>query len=63
MPSTTLPYPSDRVDPEDANLLAAWAEVFGATAQQLEEAVQAVGESPEAVKEHLLNQGSSAGAS
>jgi hypothetical protein len=39
-----------------------WCEHFGITEQQLDEAIKAVGPEPAAVREHLLNQGSSAGA-
>ncbi len=54
---------SERIDPSDENGLRRWQEKFGVTAEQLQEAVQAVGGDPDAVREHLLNQGSSAGAS
>lgn len=50
------------VDAGDADSLDYWLEHFGVTAQQLEEAVAAVGGNPQAVREHLLNQGGSAGA-
>ena len=56
------PPPSGPLDLADDEGLAAWCEHFGTTRQQLEEAVQAVGTEPAAVREHLLNQGSSAGA-
>jgi Rieske Fe-S protein len=52
----------DRVDPDDQQGLDRWCEHFGCTVQQLQEAVQAVGSDPAAVREHLLQQGSSAGA-
>ncbi len=57
----TGPLPAS-VDPQDPAGLSRWCQVFGVTAQQLAEAVQAVGGEPDAVREHLLNQGSSAGA-
>ncbi len=50
------------VDPDDAAGLEHWSEHFGATVEQLVEAVLAVGGEPAAVREHLLNQGASAGA-
>jgi len=46
---------------EDEAGLEYWREHFGVTTQQLAEAVLAVGPEAEAVREHLLNQGSSAG--
>jgi hypothetical protein len=49
------------IDPEDRAGLDCWCEHFGCTVQQLEEAVLAVGRDPDAVREHLLQQGSSAG--
>ncbi len=52
----------ERVDPADEAGLAWWREHFGVTTQQLLEAVQAVGQDPAVVQEHLLNQGASAGA-
>jgi hypothetical protein len=39
-----------------------WCKEFGVTEAQLAEAVQAVGGDAAAVREHLLNQGASAGA-
>lgn len=39
-----------------------WCEVFGVTIEQLQESVQAVGSDAAAVRRHLLEQGSSAGA-
>jgi hypothetical protein len=51
----------DQVDPDDRAGLDIWCKHFGCTVQQLEEAVQAVGRDPVAVREHLLQQGSSAG--
>lgn len=53
----------ERVDPKDEDGLVFWREEFGVTVTQLLDAVQAVGQDPGDIKEHLLNQGSSAGAS
>ncbi len=55
--------PPSTVDPADAQGLAYWAQHFGVNSDQLRESVQAVGGDPQAVREHLLNQGGSAGAS
>jgi uncharacterized protein DUF3606 len=55
--------PGDRVDLTDTMNALHWCEHFGVTREQLEEAIKAAGDSPAAVREHLLNQGSSAGAS
>ncbi|WP_198321184.1 DUF3606 domain-containing protein [Azohydromonas aeria] len=55
--------PSGTVDISDDNNCSRWAEYFGVTPVQIEEAVKAAGTDPKAVQEHLLNQGSSAGAS
>jgi len=57
-PSGQAPH---QVDMEDEAGLEYWREHFGVTTQQLAEAVLAVGPEAEAVREHLLNQGSSAG--
>jgi hypothetical protein len=46
---------------DDEAGLEYWREHFGVTTEQLAEAVLAAGPEPEAVREHLLNQGSSAG--
>lgn len=54
--------PGRRVQLDDAEHLAHWLELFGVTREQLEEALAAVGDDPQAVREHLLNQGGSAGA-
>ncbi len=54
--------PGASIDLGRDDIVAAWCEHFGATPQQLEEAVQAVGSDPAAVREHLLNQGASSGA-
>jgi hypothetical protein len=56
-----MSVPPLQVDPDDPASLDFWLEHFGVTRQQLAEAVLAVGRDPEAVHEHLLNQGSSAG--
>jgi Protein of unknown function (DUF3606) len=55
---TPLP---ERIDPSDEKGLKCWSEHFGATNQQLIEAVKAVGGDPEAVRRHLLDQGASSG--
>lgn len=46
----------------DAEQTQRWLDHFGITAEQLREAVQAAGSDPQAVTEHLLQQGASAGA-
>jgi hypothetical protein len=48
--------------PGDPSAVKRWCREFGVTAAQLAEAVQAVGGDAAAVREHLLNQGASAGA-
>ncbi len=53
--------PAASIDLQDDAALAAWQRHFGVTREQLEEAVQAAGNRAAAVREHLLNQGSSAG--
>lgn len=58
--STTSPT---QVDPADPSNLTHWRDEFGVTIEQLIEAVKAVGGRPQAVREHFLNSGSSAGAS
>ena len=55
-------HPPGPVDPADGRCLQQWLDHFGVTAEQLHEAVLAVGNDPAAVAEHLLNQGGSAGA-
>lgn len=50
------------IDLSDPASIRKWCEHFGITEQQLDEAIKAVGPEPAAVREHLLNQGSSAGA-
>lgn len=60
--STPAPRPPHGpVDPDDDARLQAWLDHFGVTAEQLREAVLAVGGEPGAVAEHLLHQGGSAG--
>jgi hypothetical protein len=59
---TEAAAPADRVDLSDAAAVVRWCEHFGITREQLEEAVKAAGDDPSAVREHLLNQGASAGA-
>ena len=54
------PLPS-RVDPAYEATLRRWCDWLGATPEQVQEAVLAVGGDPDAVREHLLNQGGSAG--
>ncbi len=61
LPRTGIP--PQRVDPSDMDVLNYWGKEFGVTFEQLLEAVKAVGEQPEEVREHFLKQGSSAGAS
>jgi hypothetical protein len=51
-----------RLDLADDASVARWCEHLGVTREQLEEAVAAVGDAPDAVVEHLLHQGGSAGA-
>ncbi|UUX97240.1 DUF3606 domain-containing protein [Aquabacterium sp. J223] len=58
-PQSTAP---SQVDPADQANAAWWAQHFGVTVEQLEEAVAAAGQQPDRVREHLLNQGGSAGA-
>lgn len=59
--SPDSPHPPT-VDLADEAGVAHWLAHFGVTQQQLVEAVQAVGTDPARVREHLLNQGASAGA-
>ena len=54
--------PQTRIDLADSTVAQQWCEHFGATLEQLQEAVKAVGDDPALVREHLLNQGASAGA-
>jgi hypothetical protein len=55
------PFPGP-IDPDDAVHLRAWLDYFGITVEQLREAIAATGNEPQAVTEHLLHQGGSAGA-
>ena len=61
MSAPTGPAPH-AVLPEDSAGMAYWREHFGVTTEQLLEAINAVGSDPREVREHLLNQGGSAGA-
>lgn len=54
--------PAAPIDLADSRAVQRWLQHFGCTREQLEEAVQAVGTEPARVREHLLNQGGSAGA-
>jgi hypothetical protein len=60
-PSASVP-PSRPIDLSDAAAVKRWCQEFGVTEAQLAEAVQAVGGDAATVREHLLNQGASAGA-
>lgn len=51
----------DPIDFDNAQQVDIWLEHFGITISQLHEAVDAVGGDPQAVTEHLLHQGGSAG--
>lgn len=51
------------IDLDDEQGVTRWCEHFGITRPQLAEAVLAAGAHSDAVREHLLNQGASAGAS
>ena len=53
--------PTGSIDLDDANQLQQWLDHFGITAEQLRDAVHAAGSDPQAVTEHLLQQGASAG--
>jgi hypothetical protein len=59
MTTSTPPAP---VNLDDPRIAKQWCDHFGITLEQLQEAVQAAGTDPAAVREHLLNQGGSAGA-
>ncbi|URI08313.1 DUF3606 domain-containing protein [Aquincola tertiaricarbonis] len=50
------------VDTDDPGNVTYWCELFGVTLEQLQEAVLAAGTDPAAVRQHFLQQGSSAGA-
>jgi hypothetical protein len=63
---TTEPRPTppgDTIDLNDEAAVRRWVDYFGVTITQLQEAVKAAGNQAADVKRHLLNQGSSAGAS
>jgi hypothetical protein len=49
------------LDLQDSDMVEQWCRHFGATADQLEEAVKAAGNEYAAIREHLLNQGASSG--
>ena len=59
---TPPPAPSGTIDTADGESLRRWADHFGVTVEQIEEAVRAVGPRAEDVQRHLLDQGASAGA-
>jgi hypothetical protein len=61
--NTSSNRPGDSIDLNDDAAVRRWVDYFGVTITQLQEAVKAAGNDAEAVKQHLLNQGSSAGAS
>ena len=70
MTSTSAPPPSPQtgeqpqtIDLAQEDQVDYWTERLGVTREQLEDAVHAAGNSAQAVTEHLLNQGGSAGAS
>lgn len=50
------------VDTDDPGVVTYWCREFGVTIEQLQEAVLAAGNEPAAVRQHFLQQGSSAGA-
>lgn len=52
-----------QIDIQDEHSMAYWQDEFGITASQLEDAVRAAGTDPQAVRQHLLDSGASAGAS
>lgn len=55
------PIPTS-VDTDDPGVVRYWCEALGVTIEQLQEAVLAAGTDPAAVRQHFLQQGSSAGA-
>ena len=61
-PTPDQTAPPTQVDLDDPDSLTHWCDAFGVTIDQLQESVLAVGGDPDAVREHLLQQGSSAGA-
>lgn len=60
--STVAAEPAGPIDLADEAAVQRWLQHFGCTREQLEEAVHAAGHDPAHVREHLLNQGGSAGA-
>ncbi|NML17273.1 DUF3606 domain-containing protein [Azohydromonas caseinilytica] len=60
--STPTP-PGGTIDLNDDAAVGRWIDYFGITRTQLEEAVKSAGTDPQAVQQHLLNQGASSGAS
>jgi len=60
--SELQPLPHERIDLADDAAVKHWCEHFGVTVEQLAEAVKAAGNEPTAIREHLLQQGASAGA-
>lgn len=56
------PHAQAHIDLSDPASIRWWCQHFGIIEQQLDEAIKAVGPEPAAVREHLLNQGASAGA-
>jgi hypothetical protein len=60
--SAPAPSQSPSIDLGNPAAMKRWCKEFGVTETQLAEAVQAAGADAAAVREHLLNQGASAGA-
>jgi hypothetical protein len=60
--ASSHPSAAHRIDLSDPDAVKHWCEHFGVTEEQLREAELAVGPKVADVKEHLLNQGGSAGA-
>jgi len=61
MTKTQSTPPAESINLNDEDAVTQWCEHFGVTRLQLEEAVQSAGNDPSRVREHLLNQGASAG--
>lgn len=61
-PEPPPPAPDAVIDVSDDASLRRWAEHFGVTPSQIEQAVQAAGPQVRDVQRHLLDQGASAGA-
>ncbi|TCP02917.1 uncharacterized protein DUF3606 [Rubrivivax gelatinosus] len=61
-PDIPPPAPDAVIDLHDDAALHHWAEHFGVTPTQIEEAVRAAGPRVHDVQRHLLDQGASAGA-